>query len=77
MNTVTGQRRVEIDVNVGDVLEFMRENIPANRLISVAECLPAVARLLWSNGLPQEPCIPLVLTMEKPTRDLSQHNASE
>ncbi len=45
--------QLEIDENVKRVLVFMRESIPASKLISVAESLPELARLLWRD-CPQE-----------------------
>jgi len=52
------------DEHVKAVLDFMQANLPAAKLIGVAESLPQMARLLWSN-LPQEPCIPISLEMLK------------
>jgi predicted alpha/beta hydrolase family esterase len=57
------------------VLEFMQENIPASRLIGVAESLPQMARLLWAIT-PQEPIQALLLVLPK-TPHPSQSNAIE
>lgn len=55
---------LKLDQDLQSVAEFMQENIPASKLMSVAEAMPKVAWLLWSNS-PQEPCIPASLTLPK------------
>ena len=68
MNTVTGQNRMTIEMNpdVQAVIEFMQATVEASRLVGVAESIPQIARLLWSDGL-QEPCYPIALVLPKPT----------
>jgi hypothetical protein len=44
-----------MDGDLQAVAEFMQSNVPAAKLVSVADSLTAVARLLWSQ-YPQEPC---------------------
>jgi hypothetical protein len=46
---------IVLDSDVRAVAEFMQSNIPAAKLVSVADNLTAVARLLWSH-FPQESC---------------------
>jgi hypothetical protein len=45
---------LKLDQDVQSVIEYMQRNIPANKLMGVAEKLPDVARLLWSD-YSQEP----------------------
>ena len=47
MGTVTG--RLVLDENVAKVVEFMERTVPADRLVNVAQRLPAIARVLWSE----------------------------
>jgi hypothetical protein len=63
MQQVTGQQ-VHIDEDVKAVLAFMQDRIAAARVISVAEVLPSMARLLWA-GIPQESCQPISLVLPK------------
>jgi hypothetical protein len=44
---------VVLDSDVKAVAEFMQNNIPAAKLIGVAEALPTLASILWSQ-YPQE-----------------------
>jgi hypothetical protein len=53
--------KLEMDSDVQAVAEYMLRNISANKLVSVAEQLPQIARLLWEK-YPQEPCAGLTLT---------------
>jgi hypothetical protein len=53
-----------IDGDVKAVLEFMQDSFAAARLISIAETLPQMARLLWSH-YPQEPVIPMTFVTPK------------
>jgi hypothetical protein len=46
---------IVLDLDVQAVAEFMQSTIPATKLVSVADNLPTVARLLWSH-FPQESC---------------------
>jgi hypothetical protein len=48
--------QLQIDKDLHAVIEFMQGNIPANKLMSVAEKLPDLARVLWSH-FPQELCV--------------------
>jgi len=52
------------DEHVQIVLEFLQSNIPANKLMGIAECLPQMARLLWGH-FQQEPFIPIELRLPK------------
>jgi hypothetical protein len=47
METITGH--VVLDEDVAKVVEFMERRVPANRLMEVAQSLPAIARVLWSE----------------------------
>jgi len=47
--------QIVLDSDIKAVAEFMQGNIPAAKLVSVADNLPTVARLLWSQ-FPQESC---------------------
>jgi hypothetical protein len=77
MDTVTGpQALFAVDVDAQNVLEFMQRKIQASRLIGVADMLPQIARLLWSQH-PQEPCTAASLVVPKPTDcDLSRQGAN-
>ncbi|MGA2896319.1 MAG: hypothetical protein ABSE27_01820 [Acidobacteriaceae bacterium] len=68
MNTVTGQnnKKVEVDSDVQAVLEFMQDRVQAGKLISVAEGVMQMARLLWGSH-PQEPCSAVSLVLPKTT----------
>jgi hypothetical protein len=63
--TVTGQRRLEIDSDIQLVIEFMESTVQASKLVSVADNLPQLARLLWGQ-FPPEPCSPALLVLPKP-----------
>ena len=54
-----------IDEHVKAVLEFMQENVPASKLIGVAESVPQMARLLWDR-FQQEPFSSISLHLDKP-----------
>ncbi len=56
--------QIEVNRDVKAVLEFMKDKVPAERAIGVADALPNMARLLWSN-CPQEPCTPMFLSVPK------------
>jgi len=76
MNTVTGQsKRVEVDPDVQAVLEFLQDRVQACRLISVADGVAQMARLLWAS-FPQEPFVGVSLVSQAITHD-SQQAASE
>jgi uncharacterized protein (DUF2267 family) len=62
------ERELVLDQDVKSVLEFMQDNIPAEKLIAVAESMPKLARLLWEY-LPQEPMPILVLRLPKVISD--------
>jgi len=66
--------QIEVDDDVKAVLEFMHLNVPAAKLLTVAEVIPKLARLLWSE-YPQEPLVGVSL-VSLPTRG-SLPNASE
>src|SRR5690349_15646730 len=44
----------EVDSDVKAVLEFMQTNIPADRLVGIAESVGQIGRLLWGH-FRQEP----------------------
>ena len=44
-----------LDEDLKAVLEFMQSQIPASKLLGIADALPQVAKLLWAH-LPQELC---------------------
>lgn len=46
---------IVLDSEVRAVAEFMQSNIPIAKLVSVADNLPMLARLLWSH-FSQESC---------------------
>ena len=74
-DTVTGQRSLlAIDGDATMVLEFMRENVQANKLIAVADKVNQVARLLWMH-YPQEPCTPTTLEPPKMRLQISNDQA--
>ena len=52
---------LEVDVHLEKLLDYMQNNIPAHKLIGIAEGLPQTARLLW-GGYSQEPVRLFVLT---------------
>lgn len=66
--------QVVLDEHVKSVLEFMQTNIPATKLVAVADSLPQMAKLLWAQ-LSQEPVTPMALQPTK--RNTSQSNAPE
>ena len=59
--------RVEAAFNLdGDLerlLDYMQTNIPANKLVGIADALPQTARLLWGH-FQQEPLIAASITCE-------------
>ncbi len=46
--------RVELDDHLQDVLQFMQENVPAEKLVQVSVCLNRIAPLLWGQYPQQE-----------------------
>jgi hypothetical protein len=66
--------KVAIDVDVKAVLEFIQDNVPANKLIAVSERLPEFARLLWGH-FPQESCNVLRLELEKSPKTDSENQS--
>jgi len=57
--------QIVVDSDVQAVLEFMQANLPADKLLGVADGIPEMARLLWKQ-YPQEPCPVMVLRLPKP-----------
>jgi hypothetical protein len=55
-----------VDDHLKAVLEFMQTNVPASKLIGLAESLPQMARLLWGH-VPQEPVCALFIGGSQPT----------
>jgi len=46
--------KIKLDEHLQLLLEYMQQNIPTSKLVGVAEKLPDMARLLWSD-YSQEP----------------------
>lgn len=67
--------QIEIDQDMQSVIEFMQRNVQATKLVSVAEGLPQMARLLWAQTA-QEPCSAASLVVPKPGCDPSQSSAT-
>jgi hypothetical protein len=65
---------LRIDGDLQAVAEFMQRNIPASKLMSVADELPKMGRLLWAH-YPQEPSVGLRLS-ERPLTNGLQQDAS-
>ena len=65
---------IVLDADIKAVAEFMQGNIPASKLLGVAEHLPALAKLLWGD-CHQEPYTPMSLFASKPECDRSQSSA--
>ena len=40
---------IEIDPEIGKVLEFMQREVPTCKLLWVAEAMPSLARILWAK----------------------------
>jgi hypothetical protein len=57
---------IKLDSDVQAVAEFMQANVSATKLVSVAEDLSKIGRLLWSR-YPQEPSLGLTLLEPQPT----------
>jgi hypothetical protein len=66
---------LRMDADLQSVAEFMQANLPAAKLVSVADSLSTVARLLWSH-LPQEPCLPACLSVPKTSLCSQSQSAS-
>jgi hypothetical protein len=66
---------ITIDPDAQSVLEFMQARIPVDKLVSIADSLPQMARLLWGH-YPQRPCHLIGLEVPK-TSNLSQSTANE
>jgi hypothetical protein len=75
MNQENVQMEIAIDPEAKAVLEFMQENVAATRLVSLAETLPQMARLLW-NDCPQEPVTALRFELVKTECSQSQQAAT-
>ena len=54
---------IKLDEHLKSVLEYMQQNIPTSKLVGIAEKLPDMARLLWSN-YSQEPFSAITLSNE-------------
>jgi len=55
---------VQLDKDFQAVLEFMQEKLPTSKLVTIAERLPAMARLLWGH-VQQEPFTAIALSVTK------------
>ena len=55
-----------LDSDVKKVMEFMQENIAANKLLGVSESLPKIAKLLWDR-YPQEEVYAVNFSSEAPS----------
>jgi hypothetical protein len=60
-----------LDECVQSVLEFMQSKIATSKLVSIADSLPQLARLLWAH-YPQEPCVALDLVAHLPMASSSR-----
>jgi len=49
----TGKCVFVLDEDVQGVLEFMQANIPASKLVAVAQAVSAMAPLLWGHHAPE------------------------
>lgn len=67
---------ISIDPDVMAVLEFMQKKMPADKLVSVAENLAPIARLIWGHH-PQQVIRAVTLFHPKPGLRLSRSTASE
>lgn len=54
---------IRVDDDVRGVVEFMQRHIPADRLCSVANAMPALARVLWGHFDGGQPVVPLRIKM--------------
>jgi hypothetical protein len=64
--------KVVVDADVQAVLEFMWASVPATRVVRVAQAIPELARLLWTDD-PQEPFMAIRL---EPSIKKDQENPS-
>lgn len=55
---------VDLDSHLKEVIMFMQSNVPASKLIGVADAIPQIARLLWAR-YPQEPLVAVSLSPKK------------
>jgi hypothetical protein len=58
--------KIEIDSDVQEVIEFMQSHISATKLVSVAEAIPKIGKLLWDR-YPQEQLCAVSLVGDPPT----------
>lgn len=60
------ETQVVMDADLKKVCEFMQRNIAADRLVSVAENVEAMAPILWGR-FERKPVMPLLLREPDPT----------
>lgn len=60
------ETQVVMDADLKKVCEFMQRNIAADRLVSVAENVGAMAPILWGR-FERKPVAPLLLREPDPT----------
>ncbi|MGG6429417.1 hypothetical protein ACQ5TV_05475 [Acetobacter ghanensis] len=60
------ETQVVMDADLKKVCEFMQRNIAADRLMSVAENVGAMAPILWGR-FERKPVMPLLLREPDPT----------
>ncbi|MCP1243047.1 hypothetical protein [Acetobacter lambici] len=60
------ETQVVMDADLKKVCEFMQRNIAADRLVSVAENVGAMAPILWGR-FERKPVMPLLLREPDPT----------
>ena len=66
---------LEMDVDLKLVLEFMQSNMPASKLVGVAQALAAVAPILWAR-YEREDVHALVLSVPPFTRGSTLQQAA-
>jgi hypothetical protein len=65
---------MEIDLDVAAVLKFMQNNVPASKLLAVADGVSNLARLLWGHHNQDQ--IELLRLKADPISDCDPHKQS-
>jgi hypothetical protein len=75
VSTLPLRCKLEIDPDVQAVLEFMQNSMAADKLVGVAESLPAIARLIWGHYT-QRPirAIDLIHLKPRPSRSAARES---
>jgi uncharacterized protein (DUF2267 family) len=63
-----------VDEHVKAVLEFMWRRVPAAKVVSVAEAIPQLTRLLWGEN-PQEPVSAISLQVDPAIKREAQNQS--